>query len=90
VASVEYGMETRKIRRRDRFRMSTVFGFPEPGALPSEVFESVWKQFEHLAKGQSRAEQSARIIGLTAESLTGDVIRAGMYRRSDSGPGHRD
>ena len=40
VSSVEYGMQTEKLRRRNQFRTITVSCFPKDGALPSEVMKA--------------------------------------------------
>jgi multidrug efflux pump subunit AcrB len=37
VSSVEYGMQTEKVRRRNQFRTITVSCMAEPGHLPSEI-----------------------------------------------------
>lgn len=40
VSTVDFGMRTEKIRRRNQFRTITVSAFPVPGALPSEVLRA--------------------------------------------------
>ena len=37
VSSVEHGLQTEKLRRRNQFRTITVACFPKEGVLPSEV-----------------------------------------------------
>jgi multidrug efflux pump subunit AcrB len=37
VSSIEYGMQTEKVRRRNQFRTITVSCMAEPGHLPSEI-----------------------------------------------------
>jgi multidrug efflux pump subunit AcrB len=49
VSSVEYGMETEKIRRRDQFRTITVGAFPVPGALSTEVMDAARSRLMALA-----------------------------------------
>ena len=49
ISSIEYKMETEKIRRLEHFRTITVEGFPVPGALSSQVLsaaESRLREFE--------------------------------------------
>lgn len=49
VATIDYGMETEKIRRRNQFRTITVGCYPIYGALPSEIMDQIrpqLKQFE--------------------------------------------
>jgi multidrug efflux pump subunit AcrB len=41
VSTVQYRMETEKLRRRNQFRTVTVSAFPVPGALPSEVMAAI-------------------------------------------------
>ncbi|MEZ4413183.1 MAG: efflux RND transporter permease subunit [Gemmatimonadales bacterium] len=50
VASFEYGMETQRTRRQDQVRQVTVFGFPAPGSLASEVYGPVAKQLAEYSK----------------------------------------
>lgn len=46
VATVGFGNETEKIKRRNQFRTIVVGGFVVPGALPSEVMESIRPQVD--------------------------------------------
>lgn len=41
VSSIEHGMQTEKLRRRNQFRTITVSTFPKDGVLPSEVMKAV-------------------------------------------------
>jgi multidrug efflux pump subunit AcrB len=49
VSSVEYGMQTEKIRRRNQFRAITVSCMAEPGHLPSEIVSAARPQLAALA-----------------------------------------
>src|SRR5262245_2608491 len=46
VSSIEYRMQTEKLRRRDQFRTITVSCFPADGVLASEVMRAVRPQLE--------------------------------------------
>jgi len=46
ISTVEYGMQTEKIARRNQFRTITVACFPAPGVLPSEVVEGIMPALE--------------------------------------------
>jgi multidrug efflux pump len=48
VASINYRMETQRVRRAEHFRTVSVIGFPRPGALPSEVMGAVKDQLAAL------------------------------------------
>ena len=50
VANITYAMETQKIRRQDQVRMMTVFCFPVPGKLPSDVYAAVAKPIAELSR----------------------------------------
>jgi multidrug efflux pump subunit AcrB len=50
VASLDYRLQTERIRRQDHARMVTVFGFPQEGTLPSEVFGPVRERIAQLAE----------------------------------------
>jgi multidrug efflux pump subunit AcrB len=50
IASINYGMKTERIRRQEHFRMVTVFGFPVPGALSSEVIGPALAHLEAFGK----------------------------------------
>ncbi|HEX3229295.1 MAG TPA: efflux RND transporter permease subunit [Pyrinomonadaceae bacterium] len=49
VSSVEYGMQTEKIRRRNQFRTITVSCMAEPGHLPSEIVSAARSQLAAFA-----------------------------------------
>jgi multidrug efflux pump subunit AcrB len=49
-STIEYGMETEKIERRNHFRTITVSCFPAPGVLPSEVIEVFLPKLEGFKK----------------------------------------
>jgi multidrug efflux pump subunit AcrB len=59
VSSVESGMQTEKLRRRNQFRTITVSCFPKSGALPSEVMKA--------ARGKLKAFASALPPGYQME-----------------------
>jgi len=50
ISTIEYGMETEKIERRNHFRTITVSCFPAPGVLPSEVTEALMPKLEEFRK----------------------------------------
>jgi multidrug efflux pump subunit AcrB len=49
VSSVEYRMQTEKLRRRNQFRTITVACFPQDGVLPSEIMKAARLQLEAFA-----------------------------------------
>ncbi|MBV9929199.1 MAG: efflux RND transporter permease subunit [Acidobacteria bacterium] len=49
VSSVEYGMQTEKIRRRNQYRTITVSCMAEPGHLPSEIMNVARTQLDAFA-----------------------------------------
>ena len=49
VSSVEYGMQTEKVRRRNQFRTITVSCMAEPGHLPSEIVSAARPQLTAFA-----------------------------------------
>jgi multidrug efflux pump subunit AcrB len=49
-STIEYGMETEKIARRNHFRTITVSCFPAPGVLPSEVMSAFMPKLEEFKK----------------------------------------
>lgn len=49
VSSVETGMQTEKLRRRNQFRTITVSCFPKEGALPSEVMSAAREKLTAFA-----------------------------------------
>lgn len=67
VSSLEYGMQTEKVRRRNQFRTITVSCMAEPGHLPSEIvsaarpqltaFEAQLPSGYHMGIGGSEEEQ---------------------------------
>jgi multidrug efflux pump subunit AcrB len=50
VSSVEYGMQTEKVRRRNQFRTITVSCMAEPGHLPSEIMNGARPQLTAFAE----------------------------------------
>src|SRR5262245_30476871 len=44
ISSVEYGLATEKLQRRNQFRTITVSAFPAAGSLPSEVLMPALEQ----------------------------------------------
>jgi multidrug efflux pump subunit AcrB len=50
VSSLEYGMETEKVRRRNQFRTITVSCMAEAGHLPSEIMSAVHPQLTAFAE----------------------------------------
>ncbi|MCM3902343.1 MAG: efflux RND transporter permease subunit [Pyrinomonadaceae bacterium] len=50
VSSVEYGMQTEKVRRRNQFRTITVSCMAEPGHLPSEIMSVARPQLTAFAE----------------------------------------
>ena len=59
ISTIEYGMETEKVRRRNQFRTITVSAFPVPGTLPSEVLGAM--------RAKLRAFQRTMPVGYTFE-----------------------
>ena len=67
VSSVQYGMQTEKVRRRNQFRTITVSCMAEPGHLPSEIVSAARPQLTafaaqlpsgyHMGIGGSEEEQ---------------------------------
>ncbi len=85
VASIEYGMETQRIRRQDQVRKLTVFAFPQPGSLPDEVYSAVQDKLadfqETLPPGYTMeisGEQAKTVEGfsqlLTVMAISGLMI----------------
>lgn len=50
VSSLEYGMQTEKVRRRNQFRTTTVSCMAEPGHLPSEILNAARPQLTAFAE----------------------------------------
>ena len=50
VSTVEYGMSTERIRRRNQFPTITVAAFPVPGALPSQVLRPMRDRLDAVAR----------------------------------------
>jgi len=50
ISTIEYGMETEKIVRRNHFRTIKVSCFPAPGVLPSEVTQALIPRLEEFKK----------------------------------------
>ncbi|MGO8880895.1 MAG: efflux RND transporter permease subunit [Desulfomonilaceae bacterium] len=48
ISTIEYGMETERIERRNQFRTITVSCFPVPGVLPSEVTSAFMPKLEEF------------------------------------------
>jgi multidrug efflux pump subunit AcrB len=49
ISSIDYGLETGKLFRRNQFRTITVSAFPVPGALPSEVLNAARDELRAFA-----------------------------------------
>src|SRR5262249_48068385 len=49
VSSVEHGMQTEKLRRRNQFRTISVSCFPKDGVLPSEVMNAAREKLNDFA-----------------------------------------
>ncbi|MBM3302102.1 MAG: efflux RND transporter permease subunit, partial [Deltaproteobacteria bacterium] len=50
ISTVEYGLASEKIARRNHFRTISVCCFPAPGVLPSEVMEAAMPQLNEFKK----------------------------------------
>ena len=50
VTTVEYGMQTEKLQRRNQFRTITISAFPTDGALPSEVLSAAMPGLKALER----------------------------------------
>ncbi len=50
VSTVDYAMQTEKIRRRNQFRTIAISAFPVPGALPSDVLKAARPQIDAFAR----------------------------------------
>ena len=50
VTTVEYGMQTEKLQRRNQFRTITISAFPVDGVLPSEVLNAAMPGLEALER----------------------------------------
>jgi len=84
VSKIDYGLQTRKIRRINQFRTITVSCFPKDGHLPSEVMKAIrprLAEFEtnlpigyHMRIAGEEAEQKSGFL----ELLTVLLISAGM------------
>ena len=55
VSSIEYGMQTEKVRRRNQFRTITVSCMAEPGHLPSEIVSVARPQLTAFAEQAPQA-----------------------------------
>jgi multidrug efflux pump subunit AcrB len=74
VSSIQYGLRTEKIQRRNQFRTLTVSAFPETGTLPSEVLNAALPKLRKLAErlppgyrmeiGGEREEQDKGFLNL--------------------------
>jgi multidrug efflux pump subunit AcrB len=68
VSTIEYGMKTEKLRRRNQFRTVTVSAFPEPGILPSQIMNATRRQ---LASFEQQLPPGYRVeIGGEEEEAT--------------------
>jgi multidrug efflux pump subunit AcrB len=70
VASIEHGMQTEKLRRRNQFRTITVSCFPKDGSLPSEVMSAVREKLNVFADSLP-AGYKMEIGGEEAEQIKG-------------------
>ncbi len=50
VSTIDYQMQTEKLRRRNHFRTITVMCFPVPGILPSQVFNATRARMDEFEK----------------------------------------
>jgi multidrug efflux pump subunit AcrB len=50
VSSIDYGLSTEKLQRRNQFRTITVSAFPAEGVLPSEVLTPLKKRIEDYGR----------------------------------------
>jgi multidrug efflux pump subunit AcrB len=50
VATIDFAMQTERMRRLEHFRSMSVIAFPEPGRLPSELMASVRGELDAFAK----------------------------------------
>jgi len=48
VASIEYRLETERIRRLEQFRTVTVFSYPKPGFISSDIMGDVQEQLDEF------------------------------------------
>ncbi|MEQ9619598.1 MAG: efflux RND transporter permease subunit [Deltaproteobacteria bacterium] len=48
VSSIDYGMNTSRIARREHFRTISVIAFPEPGELPSTILSKAEKEIDEF------------------------------------------
>jgi multidrug efflux pump subunit AcrB len=70
VSSIEYGMQTEKVRRRNQFRTITVSCMAEPGHLPSEIMNAARPQLTAFAEQLSSGYRMA-IGGSEEEQVDG-------------------
>jgi multidrug efflux pump subunit AcrB len=70
VSSVEYGMQTEKVRRRNQYRTITVSCMAEPGHLPSEIMSVARPQLTAFA-GQLPSGYHMDIGGSEEEQVKG-------------------
>lgn len=92
ISSIEYQMQTEKIRRRNQFRTITVSAFPVPGVLPSEVlnaakpalaaFEATLPMGYRMEIGGEEAEQIKGFRELTIVMLVsvGSIFLALVFQ----------
>jgi multidrug efflux pump subunit AcrB len=50
VSSMDYGMETSRLMRREHFRTITVIAFPEPGQYPSTILDKAGKEIDEFTE----------------------------------------
>lgn len=86
VSSIDYRMETGKLRRRDQFRTITVSCFPAEGHLPSEVMNDVRPhlvQFEKTLppgyKLEIGGEEESQVSGFKELAIVMGISVAAIY-----------
>jgi len=77
VSSVEHGMQTEKLRRRNQFRTITVSCFPKDGVLPSEVMGAARQQLNAFTEALPPGYKM-EIGGEEAEQVKGFKDLAGV------------
>ena len=50
ISSIEFGMQTEKLQRRNQFRTITIAAFPSGGRLPSEVLKAIRPRLDAIAQ----------------------------------------
>lgn len=86
VSSIEYGMETSRIVRREHFRTITVIAFPAPGELPSEILNKAEKEVnrfvENLPPGYNliwAGEKSKQVKGFRNLAMVLAISVIGIF-----------